>query len=89
MLGVSLDSQTGLDSSYPSEIPDPVRAPAFANAIGAFLSTNQISDDPETRLRHGHGHTQEEMYAIKHGRLDRIPDLVVFPVDDDRGSTTR
>src|SRR5271170_8137888 len=84
VLGVSLDGQTPLNSFYPSEIPDPVRTPAFVNAVGAFLSASQISEDPETRLRHGHGHTQEEMYAIKHGRLDRIPDLVVFPVDDDQ-----
>ena len=34
---------------------------------------------PENRLRHGHGHTQEEIYAIKHGQLARIPDLVVYP----------
>jgi alkyldihydroxyacetonephosphate synthase len=31
------------------------------------------------RLRHGHGHTLEEMYAIRHGRLERVPDLVVYP----------
>src|SRR2546426_9622076 len=31
------------------------------------------------RLRHGHGHTQEEMYSIKYTRLGRIPDIVVYP----------
>jgi alkyldihydroxyacetonephosphate synthase len=45
------------------------------------LTADQITEDAETRLRHGHGHTQEEMYAIKHGRLERVPDLVVFPLD--------
>src|SRR4029079_10217566 len=29
-----------------------------------------------------HGHTQEEMFAIKYGQLGRIPDLVVFPETD-------
>jgi alkyldihydroxyacetonephosphate synthase len=33
-------------------------------------------------MRHGHGHTQEEMFAIKYGQLGRIPDLVVFPETD-------
>jgi alkyldihydroxyacetonephosphate synthase len=34
------------------------------------------------RLRHGHGHTQEDMWAIKHGALRRVPDLVVWPEDE-------
>src|SRR5690606_23937493 len=47
----------------------------------AFVE-DQLSEDPLTRLRHGHGHTQEEMYAIKYGRLERVPDLVVYPSED-------
>ena len=35
------------------------------------------------RLRHGHGHTQEEMYQIKYGKLTRVPDLVVYPSEEE------
>jgi len=64
---------------YPSSIPEPRIKPEFLAAIQEFLTSNQIDMNGEIRLRHGHGHTQEEMYAIKYTRLGRIPDLVVYP----------
>ncbi|KAL7930179.1 alkyl-dihydroxyacetonephosphate synthase [Trichoderma chlorosporum] len=45
-----------------------------------LLREDQISSEDKIRRRHGHGHTQEEMYAIKYGSgLARVPDLVVYP----------
>jgi alkyldihydroxyacetonephosphate synthase len=41
-----------------------------------------LSSDPHLRLRHGHGHTQEDMWAIKHGAVARVPDLVVWPENE-------
>jgi alkyldihydroxyacetonephosphate synthase len=81
-LGVQVDANDRLPSSYPPPIPEPVRSPEFERALRSFLADTQISNDAAIRLRHGHGHTQEEMYAIKHGRLARVPDLVVYPGDD-------
>ncbi len=68
--------------SYPPEIPEPVRNAAFLDEVRKHLADDQLSEDPELRLRHGHGHTQEEMYAIKYGRIPRVPDLVVWPTDE-------
>ncbi|MEO7658636.1 MAG: FAD-binding oxidoreductase, partial [Pyrinomonadaceae bacterium] len=59
---------------------------AFSAALREFLSEAQIDTDGENRLRHGHGHTQEEMYAIKHKRLGRIPDMVVYPESEEHVS---
>jgi len=67
---------------YPPPIPEPRRHPAFEEEIRKTFAPAQISDEPEIRLRHGHGHTQAEMYAIKYGRLERVPDLVVFPAEE-------
>src|SRR5262245_42853824 len=64
---------------YPTSIPEPNVKPDFLSALEKILSANQIDTNGESRLRHGHGHTQEEMYAIKYTRLGRIPDLVVYP----------
>ncbi len=63
----------------PAAIPTPKKNDAFLGAARALLSAGQLTDDGVTRLRHGHGHTQEEMYAVKYGQLGRIPDLVVYP----------
>ena len=70
-------------SRYPPEIPEPRLNPGFLGEISAVLPASAISIDPELRLRRGHGHTLEEMYAIKYGRIERVPDLVVFPASED------
>jgi alkyldihydroxyacetonephosphate synthase len=65
-------------------MPDPYIHPGFLSDIEKFLAANQIDTTGEIRLRHGHGHTQEEMYAIKYTELGRIPDLVVYPENDEQ-----
>lgn len=67
---------------YPPAIPDPVRNGAFLEDVSKILSAGQRSEDAEIRLRHGHGHTLEEMWAIKFASIPRVPDLVVWPADE-------
>jgi alkyldihydroxyacetonephosphate synthase len=83
VLGVDLTPDDVHESAYPPEVPAPREHPAFLSDLRGFLSPESIAHDDETRLRHGHGHTLEEMYAIKHGRVDRAPDLVVYPNTED------
>ncbi len=64
---------------YPTAIPGAHVKPEFLAAIQNHLRADQIDTNDEVRLRHGHGHTQGEMYAIKYSRLGRIPDVVVYP----------
>lgn len=78
-LAIDLDPKDQHRNSYPTEIPAAIESPAFSKAIRGFLKEEQIDASGENRLRHGHGHTQEEMYAIKHKRLGRIPDMVLYP----------
>jgi alkyldihydroxyacetonephosphate synthase len=70
--------------SYPTAIPGPWIKPEFLLDLQRFLPANQIETNGEVRLRHGHGHTQEEMYSIKYTQLGRIPDVVVYPETDDQ-----
>ena len=72
--------------SYPPTIPAPKETPGFRNHLRTFLADDAICDTPVIRLRHGHGHTQEEMYDIKYGRLPRVPDLVVYPSEEEQVS---
>lgn len=83
-LDIDLDPRDQHRNSYPTEIPAAIENGAFSKAISAFLAADQIDASGESRLRHGHGHTQEEMYAIKHKRLGRIPDLIVYPTSEDQ-----
>lgn len=69
---------------YPPAIPESLAAPELLAELRGFLSEDQIVTEARVRLRHGHGHTQEEMYAIKHGLLPRVPDYVVYPTSEDQ-----
>ena len=83
-LDIDLDAKDKHKNAYPTEIPTPIESPKFTDAIGQFLGVNQIDLGGENRLRHGHGHTQEEMFAIKHKKLGRIPDMVVYPESEEQ-----
>lgn len=78
-LGIDLNVSDVHRSAYPTKIPEPLESPEFLKEISTYLNDSQIDLDGENRLRHGHGHTQEEMYAIKHKELGRIPDVVIYP----------
>ena len=82
VLGVKLDPFDRNSSHYPTAVPARHANPALEAALAARLSPTQVSSDPLVRLRHGHGHTQEDMWAIKHGELRRVPDLVVWPQNE-------
>ncbi|PYT03821.1 MAG: oxidase, partial [Acidobacteria bacterium] len=79
VLESNVDPREVHQPSYPTTIPEPRFKPEFLAALRQFLGANQIDTNGETRLRHGHGHTQEEMYSIKYTQLGRIPDIVVYP----------
>lgn len=64
---------------YPPEIPAPRRDAAFTAALREVFAEEQLSDDAQVRLRRGHGHTGAEIWAIRYRKLERVPDLVVFP----------
>jgi alkyldihydroxyacetonephosphate synthase len=68
--------------TFPPQLPESRRHAAFEADIAGRLKADQISLDGLVRLRRGHGHTQEEVYNLKHGQLSRIPDMVVFPESD-------
>ncbi|CAE7838210.1 ADPS, partial [Symbiodinium sp. KB8] len=59
--------------------PTPPQGGATAEA-GALEGTT----DPAVRLFHGHGHTVQEMFAIRTGRVGRMPDAVVFPTSHEQ-----
>lgn len=78
-IDVPLDPHDTRPAAREPEVPAPRPCPGFREEAAKWLGAEHVVDDGRVRLRHGHGHTQEEMYAIKHGTLPRVPDLVLFP----------
>jgi alkyldihydroxyacetonephosphate synthase len=84
ILGVDLRPDDIHQRAGPPALDPPRPNPAFVSAARALLTDDGLSDDPGVRLRHGHGHTLEEMYALKFERLGRVPDLVVYPATEEQ-----
>lgn len=84
MLGARISHDDRHEPRFPPEVPEPKRSPALLAELGRFLAPDQISDDPLVRLRHGHGHSGAEIWAIRYGKLERVPDLVVFPSEHEQ-----
>lgn len=81
LMEVEISSKSKLESSYPPSIPEAIVNNAFLIDIHELLEKDQIIFEALQRLRHGHGHTQGEMYAIKHSSISRIPDAIIYPKD--------
>ena len=79
VMGIELSHDDVAPSRYPPELPAARVHDGFLADARAALGEDQVSVEAATRLRHGHGHTQAEMYAIKYGKLPRVPDLVAYP----------
>lgn len=72
-------------SEYPAApFPAPRKDTALVATLRKALPADALSEDGPQRLRHGHGHSLEEMYAVRHGALGRIPDLIVYPATEDQ-----
>jgi alkyldihydroxyacetonephosphate synthase len=84
MLQVEIRSDDTHDSNYPTAVPKARTNADFEKQVASIMNEDEVSSEPSIRLRHGHGHTQEEMYNIKYGKMKRIPDLVVYPTEEDQ-----
>ncbi len=82
VLGVEIDPHDVATDQYPPPIPEPIRNEKFILVMQENLDTEQLDERPEVRLRHGHGHTLEDLWDIHHGDVRRVPDLVVYPRDE-------
>lgn len=84
MLEAPLSYENRHPGQYPPAIPNGVEAPALIAELEQTFAKDQLTTDPATRLRHGHGHTGAEIWAIRYGSLGRVPDLVVYPTSHDQ-----
>ena len=84
MLGCPLAYANKNPSNYPPAVPKAKEHPALMSALAAVFAKDQLVTDDLTRLRHGHGHTGGEIWAIRYERLERVPDLVVYPTSHEQ-----
>mmetsp|Transcript_21955 Transcript_21955/g.57325 ORF Transcript_21955/g.57325 Transcript_21955/m.57325 type:complete len:629 (-) Transcript_21955:93-1979(-) len=79
--GISLDKTSMPQEKFTADIVEPTRNEAFIKAVEG--SHGGLSFDGEDRLFRSHGHTCQEIWALRHGRPGRIPDAVIWPEHHD------
>ena len=42
------------------------------------IKVNEFSQDDKIRIMNSHGHTLQEIFALRHGKLDAVVDGVIF-----------
>jgi alkyldihydroxyacetonephosphate synthase len=63
--------------NFVRDVPAPISNAAFEAEIkGQYV---RVATDDQERVFHSHGHTLEEIFRLRHGACERIPDLVVYP----------
>lgn len=70
-----------IDDKSPSQrflkIHDSYRDEEFLEAVkGKYV---KVSFDDQERIFHGHGHTLEDIYRLRHASFERVPDAVIYP----------
>jgi alkyldihydroxyacetonephosphate synthase len=78
-----LDPRDRNAPQHPTRVPERISNEVFERALAEKLDASRISTNATQRLRHGHGHTQEDMWGAKWGHFARVPDLVVWPTSED------
>jgi alkyldihydroxyacetonephosphate synthase len=81
-LGATVDP-TDLFRGKPPATAAPSRCSEQAlQRLAAVTAPDRVTTDPALRTRHGHGHTQEEVFRLNYGSLARVPDAVVYPTSE-------
>ncbi len=60
-----------------ARVPEPRSSAPFLAAVRDHYKS--ISFDPYVRVFHSHGHTLEEMFALRNAALPRVVDVVIWP----------
>jgi alkyldihydroxyacetonephosphate synthase len=76
----------GVDFNVHSEFQKsmPVDPPRSNQDFIEGLNKHKVyaTQEDDERIFHSHGHTLQEMYALKFGRLERVVDVVVYPINE-------
>ncbi|KAG7282210.1 hypothetical protein CRUP_038378, partial [Coryphaenoides rupestris] len=61
--------------------PSAVKPPILNEAFVEDLKSTSVpfSSDAEDRVFRGHGHCLHEIFALREGKVGRVPDMVVWP----------
>jgi alkyldihydroxyacetonephosphate synthase len=80
VMSVDLAHLSPAREAFPTLPPPVVNQPFLDYVLTEKKCCREFYMDPVARLRHGHGHTCQEVYELRYSRtMGRMPDCVVYP----------
>lgn len=78
VIGANLDRKS---LAQPEMTADQIPKAIINDSFMLDLKKTNISysDDPQDRLFRAHGHTMDELFILRYGKFERIPDIVIWP----------
>ncbi len=74
---IKLNTKAYVATQQSIPVDEPVLNQEFLHSLENKFS--RLSLDDRERVMHSHGHSLQEVYALKYGRLKRVADVVVYP----------
>lgn len=79
-VGIDLEKKTPMQAEIP--IAASIINEAFLEAIKGKV--NEVTNEKTQRIHHSHGHTLQEMFALRYGEFERTVDIVVYIASHDQ-----
>jgi alkyldihydroxyacetonephosphate synthase len=64
------------------EVPRPVVSAAFFSKLAAVVGEDNVTSDDLERVVHTFGKSLRDLVRVRSGKIDRAPDVVVYPADE-------
>ena len=83
VIGLDTTNQTPFQTSIPAN-PSVLNEAFMEDLKKNSQCYNEYTLDDNQRIHHSHGHTLQEIYALRHGKFLRIADMVIFVSDHEQ-----
>lgn len=77
VLGLNINDTSPAQSTM--TVPPALLNEAFVQTLKHKCNGMKISWSDIDRIDHAHGHSMHDIYILRYGKFDRVPDAVVFP----------
>jgi len=74
-----VDTPTLPKAAVLERLPAPLLTPGFMAACKAALGPDQVSVDPDNRLCHSVGKNYRDLWRMRNGLVEKVPDAVLLP----------
>jgi alkyldihydroxyacetonephosphate synthase len=76
-VGMDMNNKSPAQDEHVAVYPAPIKVEAFVNDVAGHY--HRLSFDTSERVFHSHGHTAQEIFALRYGQLKRVVDAVIYP----------